>query len=51
MTPSLGNVRRSCTNNTVQRRLNYRLLSDMPDEDWGIPDVCLQKTAEVSFLF
>lgn len=33
---------------SVQRRSNYRILSDMPDEDWGIPDICLQKTAEVS---
>ncbi|VDM40534.1 unnamed protein product [Toxocara canis] len=35
---------------STQRRLNYRILSDMPDEDWGIPDVCLQKTAEVVFI-
>ncbi|VDK53630.1 unnamed protein product [Anisakis simplex] len=35
---------------SAQRRLNYRILSDMPDEDWGIPDVCLQKTAEVVFI-
>ncbi|VDM73446.1 unnamed protein product [Strongylus vulgaris] len=22
----------------------------MPDEDWGVPDVCLQKTAEVMYI-
>ncbi|KAI1731546.1 RNB domain-containing protein [Ditylenchus destructor] len=33
-----------------QRRLNYRILSEMPIEDWGIPDVCLQKTAEVVYI-
>lgn len=50
-TPSLPNVsRRSSPNNSVQRRLNYRILSDMPDEDWGIPDICLQKTAEVVYI-
>nr|CTP80735.1 BMA-DISL-2 [Brugia malayi] len=38
------------TNGSVQRRSNYRILSDMPDEDWGIPDMCLQKTAEVVFI-
>lgn len=36
------------TSGSVQRRSNYRILSDMPDEDWGIPDMCLQKTAEVN---
>jgi hypothetical protein len=36
--------------NNGQRRSNYRVLADMPDEDWGIPDVCLQKTAEVVFI-
>ncbi|KHJ90212.1 RNB-like protein, partial [Oesophagostomum dentatum] len=29
------------------KRSAYRTLSEMPDEDWGVPDVCLQKTAEV----
>lgn len=29
------------------QRTTYRLLADMSDEDWGIPDICLQKTAEV----
>ncbi|OZC06512.1 hypothetical protein X798_06500 [Onchocerca flexuosa] len=45
-------TRRSGTgsNVSVQRRSNYRILSDMPDEDWGIPDICLQKTAEVVFI-
>ncbi|KAL3991038.1 RNB domain family protein [Acanthocheilonema viteae] len=38
------------TSGSVQRRSNYRILSDMPDEDWGIPDMCLQKTAEVVFI-
>ncbi|KAI1717993.1 RNB domain-containing protein [Ditylenchus destructor] len=33
-----------------QRRLNYRILSEMPIEDWGIPDVCLQKTAMVVYI-
>ncbi|KAK6012818.1 RNB-like protein [Ostertagia ostertagi] len=28
------------------KRAAYRTLSEMPDEDWGVPDVCLQKTAE-----
>uniref|UniRef100_A0A915DEC5 Ribonuclease II/R domain-containing protein n=1 Tax=Ditylenchus dipsaci TaxID=166011 RepID=A0A915DEC5_9BILA len=32
------------------RRSNYRLLSDLPDDDWGMPDVCLQKTAEVVYI-
>lgn len=35
----------------VQKRLNYRVLSEFADEDWGMPDVCLQKTAEVRTLF
>lgn len=39
------------TGGSVQRRSNYRILSDMPDEDWGIPDMCLQKTAEVTLKF
>ncbi|VDK85103.1 unnamed protein product [Onchocerca ochengi] len=45
-------TRRSGTGSSVsvQRRSNYRILSDMPDEDWGIPDICLQKTAEVVFI-
>ncbi|MFH4983397.1 hypothetical protein AB6A40_010106 [Gnathostoma spinigerum] len=50
---TLGNTRRNTTSsngNSMQRRLNYRILADMPDEDWGIPDVCLQKTAEVVFI-
>uniref|UniRef100_A0A0R3RSF8 DIS3-like exonuclease 2 n=1 Tax=Elaeophora elaphi TaxID=1147741 RepID=A0A0R3RSF8_9BILA len=38
------------TSGSMQRRSNYRILSDMPDEDWGIPDMCLQKTAEVVFI-
>ncbi|CAG9539807.1 unnamed protein product [Cercopithifilaria johnstoni] len=38
------------TSGSVQRRSNYRILSDMPDEDWGIPDMCLQKTAEVVYI-
>jgi hypothetical protein len=29
------------------QRRNYKFLADMPAEDWGMPDVCLQKTAEV----
>uniref|UniRef100_A0A914WIJ6 Ribonuclease II/R domain-containing protein n=1 Tax=Plectus sambesii TaxID=2011161 RepID=A0A914WIJ6_9BILA len=36
--------------NQGARRGNYKLLSEMPDEDWGIPDACLQKTAEVVFI-
>ncbi|KAE9420385.1 hypothetical protein Angca_009643, partial [Angiostrongylus cantonensis] len=32
------------------KRSVYRTLSDMPDEDWGVPDVCLQKTAEVMYI-
>lgn len=32
---------------TSGKRAAYRTLSEMPDEDWGVPDVCLQKTAEV----
>uniref|UniRef100_A0A915A718 DIS3-like exonuclease 2 n=1 Tax=Parascaris univalens TaxID=6257 RepID=A0A915A718_PARUN len=45
-------TRRNATvaNGSAQRRLNYRILSDMSDDDWGIPDVCLQKTAEVVFI-
>lgn len=27
-----------------------RLLNEMPDEDWGMPDICLQKTAEVVYI-
>ncbi|KAH7720689.1 RNB-like protein [Aphelenchoides avenae] len=34
----------------VQKRLNYRVLSEFADEDWGMPDVCLQKTAEVVYI-
>ncbi|PIO56990.1 hypothetical protein TELCIR_21609 [Teladorsagia circumcincta] len=32
------------------KRAAYRTLSEMPDEDWGVPDVCLQKTAEVMYI-
>ncbi|KHJ92296.1 RNB-like protein [Oesophagostomum dentatum] len=32
------------------KRSAYRTLSEMPDEDWGVPDVCLQKTAEVMYI-
>ncbi|GMT04291.1 hypothetical protein PENTCL1PPCAC_26465, partial [Pristionchus entomophagus] len=32
------------------RRSNVKLLHEMPDEDWGMPDICLQKTAEVVFI-
>ncbi|KJH49197.1 RNB-like protein [Dictyocaulus viviparus] len=32
------------------KRSAYRTLSDMSDEDWGVPDVCLQKTAEVMYI-
>ncbi|GMT33113.1 hypothetical protein PFISCL1PPCAC_24410, partial [Pristionchus fissidentatus] len=32
------------------RRNNIKLLHEMPDEDWGMPDICLQKTAEVVFI-
>jgi hypothetical protein len=35
------------TMNNATRRSTYKFLSEMPDEDWGIPDACLQKTAEV----
>ncbi|VDN00888.1 unnamed protein product [Thelazia callipaeda] len=52
--PGVGSAasRRNAVGNSssVQRRSNYRILSDMPDEDWGIPDMCLQKTAEVVFI-
>ncbi|VDN21763.1 unnamed protein product [Gongylonema pulchrum] len=40
----------SSNSTSVQRRATYRILSDMPDEDWGIPDMCLQKTAEVVYI-
>lgn len=32
------------------RRATYRQLAEMSDEDWGIPDICLQKTAEVVYI-
>uniref|UniRef100_A0A0K0EQH3 RNB domain-containing protein n=1 Tax=Strongyloides stercoralis TaxID=6248 RepID=A0A0K0EQH3_STRER len=32
------------------RRVVFRTLNDMPAEDWGIPDICLQKTAEVVYI-
>uniref|UniRef100_A0A8R1Z4K2 DIS3-like exonuclease 2 n=1 Tax=Pristionchus pacificus TaxID=54126 RepID=A0A8R1Z4K2_PRIPA len=32
------------------RRNNIKLLNEMPDEDWGMPDICLQKTAEVVYI-
>ncbi|VDO63770.1 unnamed protein product [Heligmosomoides polygyrus] len=35
---------------TSGKRAAYRTLSEMPDEDWGVPDVCLQKTAEVMYI-
>ncbi|VDN51574.1 unnamed protein product [Dracunculus medinensis] len=31
-------------------RFNRRLLMNMSSEDWGMPDLCLQKTAEVVFI-
>ncbi|CAD5234499.1 unnamed protein product [Bursaphelenchus xylophilus] len=46
-----GGKRSGQSTNTLQRRLNYRVLGDMPDDDWGIPDVCLQKTAEVVYIY
>ncbi|CAD5229305.1 unnamed protein product [Bursaphelenchus okinawaensis] len=46
-----SNRRSVNSTNTLQRRLNYRVLGDMPDDDWGIPDVCLQKTAEVVYIY
>lgn len=33
------------------RRRTYRILSELPLEDWVLPDSCLQKTAEVRLLF
>ncbi|CAI4221259.1 unnamed protein product [Auanema sp. JU1783] len=36
--------------NSVNRRTQCRMLQDMPPEDWGMPDFCLQKTAEVVFI-
>lgn len=33
-----------------QRLSSYHILSNMPAEDWGIPDICLQKTAEVGYF-
>ncbi|KAI6244124.1 DIS3-like exonuclease 2 [Aphelenchoides fujianensis] len=49
---STASIRSSFTTDAskVTRRANFRLLADMPDEDWGIPDICLQKTAEVVFI-
>ncbi|CEF61173.1 DIS3-like exonuclease 2 [Strongyloides ratti] len=35
---------------TGSRRVVFRTLNDMPAEDWGIPDICLQKTAEVVYI-
>ena len=32
------------------RRAAYRQLAEMSDEDWGLPDICLQKTAEVVYM-
>uniref|UniRef100_A0A0N5C333 RNB domain-containing protein n=1 Tax=Strongyloides papillosus TaxID=174720 RepID=A0A0N5C333_STREA len=38
------------TNVISSRRATFRTLNDMPAEDWGIPDICLQKTAEVVYI-
>lgn len=38
------------TSNNRPRRTAHRQLADMSDEDWGIPDICLQKTAEVVYI-
>ncbi|KAI6209481.1 DIS3-like exonuclease 2 [Aphelenchoides besseyi] len=49
---STASVRSSFTADASKgsRRTNFRLLAEMPDEDWGIPDICLQKTAEVVYI-
>ncbi|VDM70642.1 unnamed protein product, partial [Strongylus vulgaris] len=31
----------------MKKKASYRILSQLPLEDWGLPDSCLQKTAEV----
>lgn len=36
--------------NLIHNGFLFRLLNEMPDEDWGMPDICLQKTAEVVFI-
>ncbi|KJH48078.1 RNB-like protein [Dictyocaulus viviparus] len=33
--------------NTSKGKMSYRVLSDLPLEEWDLPDCCLQKTAQV----
>ncbi|EYB90524.1 hypothetical protein Y032_0219g2479 [Ancylostoma ceylanicum] len=44
------NVPKRTQTTSTGKRSAYRTLSEMPDEDWGVPDVCLQKTAEVMYI-
>ncbi|VDN21022.1 unnamed protein product, partial [Cylicostephanus goldi] len=44
------NVPKRTQSTSTGKRSAYRTLSEMPDEDWGVPDVCLQKTAEVMYI-
>uniref|UniRef100_A0A0N4ZKH5 RNB domain-containing protein n=1 Tax=Parastrongyloides trichosuri TaxID=131310 RepID=A0A0N4ZKH5_PARTI len=43
-------IHRNKNNVNGVRRAAFRTLNDMPAEDWGIPDICLQKTAEVVYI-
>lgn len=40
-------VKKTPLKRSTGHKKGLRFLSDMPDEDWGMPDCCLQKTAEV----
>ncbi|KAJ1358732.1 hypothetical protein KIN20_017233 [Parelaphostrongylus tenuis] len=46
----IGGLPKRAQISTSGKRSVYRTLSDMPGEDWGVPDVCLQKTAEVVYI-
>uniref|UniRef100_A0AC35TV17 RNB domain-containing protein n=1 Tax=Rhabditophanes sp. KR3021 TaxID=114890 RepID=A0AC35TV17_9BILA len=48
--PESPNSRKPQLNASGIRKTVFRTLADMAPEDWGMPDVCLQKTAEVVYI-
>lgn len=45
---SVNGSQHSGTKLVLHRR--YYFLRDLPDEYWGMPNICLQRTAEVKFF-